>query len=226
VAADAHRSIRVLITDDHAVFADGLAALLEAQPDMGVAAVAGDVAQAASLAGTAHPDVVLMDYELPDGNGVEATTRVLDACPTAKVVMLTSYSDEAILLAAIEAGCAGFVTKHRAAREVIEAVRAAAAGEALIAPDLLARLLPRVVRGTASSALAPVTNREREVLELLAEGRSNQAVAQTLGVTLNTVRNHVQNILTKLHAHSRLEAVATAVREGLISNTGHHPPSS
>lgn len=204
-----------MIADDHAVFADGLAALLRTQDDLAVSGIASGVADAAALVARSCPDVVLMDYELADGTGVDATVEVLRRCPTAKVVMLTSFSDDAVLLSSIEAGCSGFVTKHRAGREVIDAVRAAAAGEALISPALLARLLPRLRRDPIRRA-STLTRREIEVLELLAEGLSNQAVAERLRVSLNTVRNHVQNVLTKLGAHSRLEAVAAAVRQGLI----------
>lgn len=207
--------LRVLIVDDHAVFADGLTALLSSEPDVAVAGIAHGVVEAGALAAKAQPDVVLMDYELLDGTGVEATAAVLSTCPAASVVMLTSFSDDAVLLAAIEAGCSGFVTKHRAGHEVVDAVRAAAAGEALISPALLARLLPRLRREPVRAA-STLTAREIEVLDLLAEGLSNQAIADRLSVSHNTVRNHVQNLLTKLHAHSRLEAVATAVRQGLV----------
>jgi DNA-binding NarL/FixJ family response regulator len=205
----------VLIVDDHAVFADGLAALLSSERDVAVAGLARGVSEAGALAATTQPDVVLMDYELLDGTGVEATAAVVAGCPRASVVMLTSFSDDAVLLAAIEAGCSGFVTKHRAGHEVVAAVRSAAAGEVLISPALLARLLPRLRREPLRAA-SKLTARELEVLELLAEGLSNHAIADRLSVSHNTVRNHVQNLLTKLHAHSRLEAVATAVRQGLI----------
>jgi DNA-binding NarL/FixJ family response regulator len=214
--------IRVVITDDHAAFADGLAALISTEDDITVAGIANGVEEAVALVGRSRPDVVLMDYELGDGTGIDATVRVLERDPTAKIVMLSSYSDDAVLLAAIEAGCAGFVTKHRAGREVLDAIRAAAAGEALITPALLARLLPRLRREPIRQASA-LTARELQVLELLAEGRSNQAIADRLRVSLNTVRNHVQNLLTKLQAHSRLEAVAAAVREGLIER---EPPAT
>jgi DNA-binding NarL/FixJ family response regulator len=207
--------VRGLIVDDHAVFADGLAALLSSERGVAVAGVARGVAEAGALAAKTQPDVVLMDYELLDGTGVEATDAVLARCPGASVVMLTSFSDDAVLLAAIEAGCSGFITKHRAGHEVVAAVRSAAAGEVLISPALLARLLPRLRREPLRAA-SKLTARELEVLELLAEGLSNHAIADRLSVSHNTVRNHVQNLLTKLHAHSRLEAVATAVRQGLI----------
>jgi DNA-binding NarL/FixJ family response regulator len=207
--------LRVLIVDDHEVFADGLAALLSGEPDVAVAGIASGVADAGALAAQVRPDVVLMDYELLDGTGIEATLAVRSACPTASVVMLTSYSDDTVLLAAIEAGCSGFLTKHRAGREVVDAVRTAAAGEVLISPALLARLLPRLRREPIRAASA-LTARELQVLELLAEGLSNHAIADRLSVSHNTVRNHVQNLLAKLDAHSRLEAVATAVRQGLV----------
>jgi len=161
------------------------------------------------------PDVVLMDYELPDGTGVDAAERIKAELPDTKVVMVTSYTDEGVLVRAIEAGCSGYVTKHKVIEEVVSAVRAAAAGEALISPAMLARLLPKL-RPTKRGVGADLTSREIEVLSLLAEGLANQAIADKLVISVHTVRHHVQNIITKLQAHSKLEAVATAAREGII----------
>jgi len=130
-------------------------------------------------------------------------------------VMLTAYTNEAVLVAAIEAGCSGYITKHVGARIVAKGIRLAASGEALVTAAMLQQLLPRLSRtdrGTGSD----LTPREREVLELLADGASTQAIAERLYMSSNTVRNHVQKILTKLGVHSRLEAVSTAVREGVI----------
>jgi two-component system response regulator DevR len=162
-----------------------------------------------------EPDVVLMDYELPDGDGAVATERIKAEVPATQVVMVTSFDDETVLVRAIEAGCSGFITKHKAIQEVSSAVRAAHAGEALISPSMLARLLPRL-RQNPRGLGADLTPREVEVLKLLADGVSNQQIAEKLVLSMHTVRNHVQNVITKLGAHSKLEAVATAVREGII----------
>lgn len=207
--------IRVLVCDDHTVVAEGLAMVLAAQPDIEVVGVTGRVAEVCELAASLRPDVVLMDYALPDGDGVAATAAIKASQPDVKVVMLTSFVDVDVLVAAIEAGCSGFVTKHKAADELTTAVRLAVEGEALVSPDMLARLLPRL-RPSYHGVGADLTPREREVLDLLAQGQSKEAIARRLFLSANTVRNHIQNILGKLGAHSRLEAVATATREGLI----------
>lgn len=207
--------IRVLIVDDHQVLSQGLAAVLGAQEDLDVVGIAPSVEEAVGSVRRNRPDVVLMDYELPDGDGVEATRAIKEIRPETKVVMLTSFTDDAVLVQAIEAGCSGYITKHKAIEEVASAVRAAEAGEALISPSMLARLLPKLRRGGRGLG-ADLTSREREVLGMLAEGMSNAAIADKMVISLHTVRNHVQNVLTKLHAHSKLEAVAVATREGLL----------
>jgi DNA-binding NarL/FixJ family response regulator len=129
--------------------------------------------------------------------------------------MLTGFAEDDVLVAAIEAGCSGYVTKHNAVDEVVSAVRAAAAGEALISPSMLARLLPKLRRGYQGLG-SDITPRELEVLRMLAEGLSNRAIADKMSISLHTVRNYVQSLLTKLQAHSKLEAVAAAVKEGII----------
>jgi DNA-binding NarL/FixJ family response regulator len=207
--------ISVLLVDDHEMFAQGLARLLEIENDIVVVGTASGAHDAEQAVLHDPPDVVLMDYRLTDGDGAEATAKIKQVSPSTRVVMLTAISDDAVLLAAIEAGCSGFVSKTNAVEEVVAAVRAAYAGEALISPAMLARLLPKL-RRSVEPAGAELTTRELEVLALLAEGLANQAIADKLTVSVHTVRNHVQNILTKLKAHSKLEAVSIAVRRGLI----------
>lgn len=207
--------IRVLICEDHHVVAQGLAMVLGAESDIEVVGVAGSVAEVRQMVVSRRPQVVLMDYGLPDGDGVSATAAIKASQPDVQVIMLTSYVDEDVLVAAIQAGCTGYVTKHKGADELTAAVRLAADGEALVSPDMLARLLPRLRRGNHGLGW-DLTPRERQVLDLLATGESKEAIAHRLFLSTNTVRNHIQNILTKLGAHSRLEAVAAAAREGLL----------
>lgn len=207
------RPVRLLLCDDHQVFAEALAGLMAAD-GLEIVGVVGRVADAVQTAVNRRPDVVLMDYELPDGDGVSATRAIKAALPDTKVVLLTSNADEDVLVAALEAGASGYVTKHKPAAEVTAAVRAVANGEMLVSSDMLARLLPRMNR--AAPARYDLTARELEVLELLAAGTPNIELAQRMGISRNTVRNHVQNLLTKLGVHSRLEAVALANREGLL----------
>ncbi len=207
--------LKILLVEDHQMVAQGIVELVGAEPDLDVVAVEATVAGATDAAARLRPDVVLMDYRLPDGDGVEATRRIREVAPASAVVMVTSVASENVLLGAIDAGCAAFVLKDSPMQDVIDAARAAGRGEAVIAPSLLARLLPRL-RRTAAAPPTTLTEREQQVLELLVEGLSSQAIADRLFLSMNTVRNHVQNILVKLGAHSRLEAVATAVKTGLV----------
>jgi DNA-binding NarL/FixJ family response regulator len=209
-------AIRLLICDDHPILANGLAALLARDDDIAVVGVVGSVEEVIAAAERLVPDVVLMDYELPDGTGADATARVLAVVPTTRVVMLTSFTDDDVLVACIEAGAIGFVTKHSGSRDLAAAVRLAANDESVVAPDLLVRLLPRLVRGAPLGTV--LTDREREILSTLAGGASNQAIATSLGLSPHTVRNHLARIYERLGARSRLEAVAIAVREGYITD--------
>ena len=207
--------IGVLIVDDHRMFAESLGMLLAAEEGIDVVGVATGFNQALSMVEQLHPRVVLVDYQMPEGDGVSLAANIKSRDPSTMVVMLTGSADDRILLAAIEAGCSGFLTKDRAASEVAQAVRAAADGEALITPAMLARLLPRLNR-THRSVGSDLTARERKILDMLARGTTNRIIAGELFLSVNTVRNYVQAILTKLGAHSKLEAVSTAVREGII----------
>lgn len=210
--------VRILLVDDHSVFTDAVASALADEPDLEIAAVAGAGAAALEAYG-GDVDVVLCDFRLPDLDGIEVARRILADDANAKVVMLTASTDEAVLVAAIEVGCAGFVSKTAALSEVVGAVRAAAVGESVISPMMLARLLPRLGRGEASG-VDDLTPRELEVLEEMARGGTNREVGEALFIAPDTVRNHVASLSQKLGAHSKLEAVAVAVRRGIISLGG------
>lgn len=212
---DGPSEIRVMIVDDHAMVAEGLAEVLDAEPGIAVAARTGTARDARRLAGQLSPDVVVMDYRLPDGDGAVAAREIRKERPDTAVVMVTASDHDTVIAAAIEAGCAGYVTKDRAAQEVVAAVRAAARGEVAFPASALARMIPRM-RGTSSRSTA-LTPRELEILQLLADGRSTREIADELVLSQSTIRNHVQNILGKLDAHSKLEAVTTAVRQGIVS---------
>jgi DNA-binding NarL/FixJ family response regulator len=208
--------IRVLIVDDHAVLASSLAKVLDAEDDLMCVGVANTLERAKALIQTVSPDVVLLDHRLPDGDGVAAIGELRALRHGLKVVVLTATAAENVLVQAIEAGASGFISKTRSLDEVTSAVRAAASGEAQISPEMLARLLPRLGRAGASARPQELTEREREVLALLADGLTNAAIAERLVVSVHTVRNHVANLSSKLGAHSKLEALSIAVREGLL----------
>ena len=207
--------IRVLIVDDHEVLASSLAKTLDTEPDLLSVGVAGSLKQAAELIRTTAPDVLLLDHRLPDGDGVAAIGRLRELRPSMAVIVLTASPSEHLMVSAVEAGVSGFLSKTRSLAEVTSAVRAAAVGEAVISPEMLARLLPRL-GGSGRVGAATLTEREREILGLIAQGLSNAAIAERLVVSVNTVRNHVANLLAKLGARSKLEALSIAIRDGLL----------
>ncbi|MGZ4437342.1 MAG: response regulator transcription factor [Nocardioides sp.] len=206
---------RVLIVDDHEVLADSLARVLGDEPDIESVGWAQNLAQARARVTTDSPDVLLLDRRLPDGDGVAAIPELRGLRPSMSVVVLTAAVADDVLVEAIEAGAAGFLSKTRGLGDVITAVRAAAAGEAVISPELLARLLPKLSRSPGPDP--HLTRREQDVLGLLAQGLSNAAIAEELTVSVNTVRNHIANLSAKLGAHSKLEALSIAVQRGLYS---------
>jgi DNA-binding NarL/FixJ family response regulator len=209
----------VLIIDDHRAFAESLARLVADEPDIEVVGTAASGGEGLVLADRHDPDVVLVDYQMPDRDGVQIAAEIKQRHPKTYVVILTGSTDDAVMLAAIEVGCSGFITKDRAASEIVDAIRAVAEGEALISPAVLARLLPKLNRRDRSLGWN-LTERECEVLAAVARGLANKAIAAELFLSVNTVRNYVQSILTKLGAHSKLEAVAIAVGEGIIDIPG------
>ncbi len=209
------QEIRVLLVDDHPMFLDSLVRVVGRESDMTVIGTAGSVAEAVAAASAEHPDVVILDWELPDGTGARAATEIIEAGPDTKIVVLTGHVEPSVVRAAIDAGCGGFLTKIDAAEEVVATVRSAFAGEMSIPTSLMLSVLeqgPAPVRGNPS----PLTARETEVLQLLSYGYSNEALAEQLVLSVHTVRNHVQAAISKLGAHSKLEAVAIGARRGII----------
>ena len=209
--------IRVLIVDDHDVFASSLAQVLELESDLHSLGTASSIAEARTMIPNTLPDVVLMDHRLPDGDGVAAIPELQPLRLSTKFVVLTASTADHVLVTAIEAGASGFLSKSRSLDEVRSAVRAAHSGEAVISPELLARLLPRLNRRREPSRVE-LTERELEVLGLLAEGLTNSEIAERIVVSVHTVRNHVANLSAKLGAHSKLEALSIAIRRGLLSD--------
>ena len=207
--------VRVLIVDDHDVLASALAQALDVEPDIISVGVAGTLERARSMVASTAPDVLLLDHRLPDGDGVDAIPELRALRPSMAVIVLTASAAEHVMVTAIEAGVSGFLSKTRSLTEVTSAVRAAAVGEAVISPEMLARLLPRLNR-TGPVGRQTLTEREREVLGLLSEGLTNAGIAGRLVVSVHTVRNHVANLSAKLGARSKLEALSIAVREGLL----------
>jgi len=211
--------IRVLIVDDERLFAQLLRVALEKAEGMEVLDVVHDKSSAVSRADELRPNVVLADYHLPDGTGAEIARMLRSTLPRTAVLILTADPTVDTLSEVARSGAVGHLTKERGLEDVVSCVRAAAAGEILFSPNELQRLLLDG-RSAARGPMEALTARELEVLRLLAQGASTGAAAATLGISTATLRAHVQNILHKLGAHSRLEAVTEAVRLGLINLDG------
>jgi DNA-binding NarL/FixJ family response regulator len=216
--------IRVLIVDDHALFRRGLEMVLTEEQDIELVGEASDGTEAVEKAGEALPDVVLMDIRMPKSSGIEACRAMKEVAPSAKIVMLTISDEEEDLFEAIRAGASGYLLKDIPYDEVADVVRAVHGGQSLINPSMAAKLLTefaalarRDEEERAQQVPAPkLTDREMEVLRLVARGMNNRDIAKELYISENTVKNHVRNILEKLQIHSRMEAVMIAVREKLI----------
>jgi len=217
--------IRVLVVDDHALFRRGLQMVLEQEPDIEVVGEAGDGAEAVSSAVDNVPDIVLMDVRMPRRSGIVACTSIHELIPSAKIIMLTISDEEADLYDAIKAGATGYLLKEISIEEVASAIRAVHGGQSLISPSMASKLLTEF---TSMSKKADdrqqvptprLTDREMDVLKLVAKGLGNRDVALQLNISENTVKNHIRNILEKLQLHSRMEAVVYAVREKLLEIT-------
>ena len=215
--------LRVLLVDDHILFRTGVKAVLAARSDMEVVGEAGDGLEAVALARETMPDVVLMDITMPGCDGLEATRRIKREMPYVKVFMLTVSDDDENLFEAIKSGAQGYLTKDLKAQELFDVLEGVARGEAAFSGVIAAKILrefEKTSRGTDEEleATEPLTEREIEVLELVVEGRSNQEIAQSLVISESTVKNHLRNILGKLHLRNRIQAAVYAVRQGLVED--------
>ncbi|WP_106397613.1 response regulator [Actinocorallia populi] len=218
--------IRVLIVDDHALFRRGLEMVLSGEPGIEVIGEGGDGLEAVQKARDLTPDVILMDIRMPRRGGIEACAAIKEAVPSAKIVMLTISDEEEDLFEALKAGATGYLLKEIAIDEVPHAVRAVHGGQSLISPSMASKLISEFTalakRSEERQQQVPaprLTDREMEVLRLVARGLGNREIARELFISENTVKNHIRNILEKLQLHSRMEAVVYAVREKLLEIT-------
>jgi two-component system, NarL family, response regulator LiaR len=209
--------IRVLIVDDHAVVREGLRTFLELQDGIEVVGEAGDGGEGVAAAERLRPDVILMDLVMPRLDGVGAMRELRRRLPSARVIVLTSFTDDAKLLPAVQAGASGYLLKNAQPQEIARAVRAAAAGEALLDPGVAARLLDSIARPAGEEPGDTLTRREREVLGLIGRGFSNKRIALELGIAEKTVKTHVGHVLAKLGVPDRTSAALHAVRSGLVA---------
>ncbi|HXF82803.1 MAG TPA: response regulator transcription factor [bacterium] len=212
--------IRVLVADDHAIVREGVRMILAKEPDVEVVGEAGDGQEALDLVERLRPHVVIMDISMPGVGGIEATQRLKAAHPQIQVLALTMHEDESYVFQLLRAGAAGYVLKRAAAQDLVQAVRAAARGEAFLYPSVARRVvedyLKRVEAGEERERYDGLTAREKEILTLIAQGLSNQQIAEKLFISIKTVQTHRAHILEKLGLHDRTELVRYAIRKGLI----------
>jgi two-component system, NarL family, response regulator LiaR len=211
-------AITVLLVDDHAVVRQGVRAFLATQPDLSVVAEAASGTEAVTLASQNVPDVVLIDLIMPDMDGVEATRRIKQASPRSQVVVVTSYHEDEHIFAALKAGALSYLLKDLSSEELAAAIRKAALGEAVLHPRVAARVI-KELQGPRAEKVNPfteLTDRELEVLKLIASGMSNAEMATKLVLSEKTIKGHVSNILSKLHLVDRTQAAVYAWREGIV----------
>ncbi|MCL4394919.1 MAG: response regulator transcription factor [Chloroflexi bacterium] len=212
--------IRVLVCDDHTILREGIRLLLNSQPDLEVVAEAVDGRDAVEKARAVRPDVILMDIAMPMLNGLEATRQIRREWPDARVLVLTMYESDEYVSQMLEAGAAGYVLKKVAGSELTYAIRAIHQGEAFLYPSITKRLvedyLRRVETGQERASFDGLTDRERQVLQLIAEGHTNKAIADLLNLSVRTVQNHRAHIMEKLGMHDRGELIKYAIQKGII----------
>jgi DNA-binding NarL/FixJ family response regulator len=215
------KKIRILLADDHNIMRRGLRLLLEREPEFEVVAEAADGRQATERAEATNPDIVILDIAMPNMSGIEAAQRIKTLLPQAAVIILSMHSDEGYVLRALKAGAKGYLLKDSAENDLIEAIRAVSAGKAFFSPEISKILVEDYVRDMrkrgAEDSYELLTSREREILHLLAEGKSNKDIASSLNLSLYTVETHRRNLQDKLNLHSLAELILYAVRKGLIS---------
>ncbi len=224
--------MRLMVVDDHVLFREGLVSLISNQPDIEVVGEAGSVKEALDKAPTVNPDIILMDYSMPDGSGVEASLGILAKLPGVKIIFLTISEGDDHLMEALRSGAKGYLIKNLSVSQLLIALRSVMRGEAAISPAMMSRVLEEIAKPRAGSlskdadggnsvdrATSPhtlLTSRELEVLQALAQGESNKQIAARLFISENTVKNHVHNLLDKLNLRNRREAVDFARKYGLL----------
>jgi DNA-binding NarL/FixJ family response regulator len=216
--------VRVLIVDDHVLFREGLVSLLKTQPDITVAGEAGSVSESIGMARELEPDLILMDFGLPDGTGLEATQAILAEQPEAKIVFLTVHEKDDRLFAAIRSGAKGYLLKNVPVSKLLDYLRGVERGEAAVSPTMTSHILDEFARlgpgpDPGPAELDELTPREVEVLQQVVQGATNREIADRLCISENTVKNHVGNILAKLNLRNRREAAGFARRYGLPNST-------
>lgn len=213
--------MKLLIVDDHILFREGLAAIIGSEPDIKVVGLAGNVSEAVEMARQLAPEIILMDYGLPDGSGVSATRAILEVLPETKIVFLTVFEEDENLFAAVRAGAKGYLLKNMRPAKLVAALRSVYQGESALSRTMTLRLMEELSRTkesgrTGDATLTKLTNRELEVLNEIASGATNQEISQHLYLSENTVKHHIHSILDKLNVSDRREASHFAREHGLI----------